>query len=99
MLRRWSEDLSAEVARATAALTQANQQLQRGGQERERVAADLRRNAQQLIEREALLSALLGHMPDPVWLCDAQGRFLVANRAAGQFLGWRSDALIGYAVS
>jgi PAS domain S-box-containing protein len=99
VLRRWSEDLSAEVARATAALTQANQQLQREGQERERVAADLRRYAQQLIEREALLSALLGHMPDPVWLCDAQGRFRVANRAAGQFLGWRSDALIGYAVS
>ncbi len=94
-LARWQQQLRAEVALRTEDLSQLNQQLRQEAAEREQVGLELARSAQQLAQREALLDTLLQHIPDPVWLKDLQGRFLIVNQALATFLGQPQASLIG----
>lgn len=94
-LARWQEQLRAEVALRTEDLSRLNQQLRQQAAEREAFSLQLARSAQQLAQREAQLNALLQHIPDPVWLKDLQGRFLLVNQALAEFLGQDAAQLIG----
>lgn len=94
-LARWQQQLRAEVALRTEDLSRLNQQLRHQAAEREQFSLQLARSAQQLAQRETQLNALLQHIPDPVWLKDLQGRFLLVNQALADFLGQDAEQLIG----
>ncbi len=56
------------------------------------------RTAQALRKSESLLRALLNALPDPVWLKDAQGRFLAVNSAWSSFIGVEPGKAVGRTV-
>jgi len=99
VLSRWREDLSREVSARTEELSELNKQLQAEAQQREAMAQQLLASSQQTLQRETLLSALLRHIPDPVWLLDVQGRYLIVNEALERFLGRTAQELIGAPAS
>jgi PAS domain S-box-containing protein len=92
---RWQTELRNEVALRTEDLSRLNLQLREQALEREQAGQQLAASAKALSQREALLSALLEHIPDPVWLKDLQGRFLVVNAALERLLGRPAQQLIG----
>jgi|GEM_PF-860288 len=96
VLERWQQELRSEVAARTEELSQLNEQLQHEVEERAQGAEMLRQNAAQLAQREALLRALLRAIPDPVWLKDLNGRYLIVNEALASFVGRPAKDLIGH---
>ena len=99
VLERWQRDLRNEVAQRTEELSQLNEQLQHEIEERAQGAELLRQNAAQLTQREALLRALLRAIPDPVWLKDLNGRYLIVNEAMASFVGVAVQDIVGHDAS
>ena len=71
-----------------AELTAANERLQREIETHKQAAAEM-------TEELNLLRTLINHMPDPIYIKDTAGRFLVANEMVGRVMGATASELIG----
>jgi PAS domain S-box-containing protein len=88
-LLKQQEDLEAAVAARTEELQQANERLQAEVAERRRAEAAL-------AHEHALLRTLIDALPDAVYVKDRERRFLAANKALAEELGFADvEALIG----
>jgi PAS domain S-box-containing protein len=55
-----------------------------------------RKSAEEALEMSHILqNALLDNIPDPVWLKDAEGRFLACNEPLARLFGQPRDAIVG----
>jgi len=48
-----------------------------------------------LVHARAILDAVAAHTPDAIFVKDLEGRYVLANAAAGHMLGLRSDEVLG----
>ncbi len=100
-LRQSHAELERLVGVRTEALASTNADLERVAQQRQDLIQTLSTQAKELAQREAVLNAVLRSIPDPLWVKDAQGRFLQVNTAlerglnqsAAQLIGRMSDAV------
>ena len=63
--------------------------------ERKRTAEALQRAEMQLRESDRRQKAILDNVPDPAWLKDEEGRYLVVNRAWCQLFGLEAEQVMG----
>jgi PAS domain S-box-containing protein len=82
------------VAKSVAALADIPHVADRALREWQHIAKRKQAEAA-VVEEHNLLRTLITHMPDSIFIKDAQSRFLVANQAVAQFMGTTPDMLIG----
>ncbi|HEY9861812.1 MAG TPA: PAS domain S-box protein, partial [Candidatus Obscuribacterales bacterium] len=87
-LQQCHQEVEAEVAERTAELTRINQQLQQEILEHQTTAKELQ-------ESHYLLKAVIDHVPDHIFVKDAEDRLVLVNPALANYLGQPLEALLG----